>query len=95
MTTTDIIQNIYYGVMLIGVLFLIWKSVQGPQEKSDKADALMAQQLRQLQNDLVTLRDNHLAHLDKKVDDQGSTIRDLLVQLTRLNTIIEERFPKK
>jgi hypothetical protein len=81
--------------MLIGVLFLIWKSIQGPQEKSEKSDILLSAALKQVQADLSNLRDNHVAHLDMKLQDTNDAVQKLAIELTRLNTILEERLPKK
>ncbi len=88
----DLIVNI---VTLIGVIFAVYLAFRKPQERSEITDAEMRKDIIALRVDLVNLRDNHVHTLDTKLDVTNKSVQDLALQLTRLNTIIEERIPKK
>jgi hypothetical protein len=87
----DLIVNI---VTLIGVVFAVYLAVRKPQERSEITDAEMRKDIIALRVDLINLRDNHVHTLDTKLDVTNKAVQDLSLQLTRLNTIIEERIPK-
>ena len=99
-------------VYLIGVTSLItlvlqaYNSVIKPQYKSDKDDALLNQQVKdlakntadqllQMSKDFANLRDNHIHTLQIAQDNNSTQITDLRVTVTKLATIIDERIPKK
>lgn len=88
-------QAMTYVIGLGGAVFGVYSYFRNPQIKMDKAESIMALNIVQLQKDFANLRDNHIHSMDIKIDEQGKTIRDLLIQTTRLSTIIEERIPKK
>ena len=88
----DLIVNI---VTLIGVIFAVYLAFRKPQERSEITDAEMRKDIIALRVDLVNLRDNHVHTLDTKLDATNKSVQDLALQLTRLNTIIEERIHKK
>ncbi len=89
------LEIVYLSITLISVLFSAYSYFKDPQTKLEKGEGLMAMSIKQLQVDLTNLRDNHVHSLDIKLDEQGKTIRDLLIQVTKLSTIIDERIPKK
>lgn len=95
MTTTDIIQNVVNLLLILGVGFSVYKSWATPQKKNDENDIRLAERLEQVRNDLANLRDNHVHTLDIRITETNKAVQDLALQLTRLNTIIEERIPKK
>lgn len=88
-------------VYIIGIFSLITMILQAyntiikPQNKADKDDALLGQQLLNLQRDLINLRDNHVHSLDVKIDQVSTTVQQQAVEIGKLSTIIEERIPKK
>lgn len=79
----------------IGLVFTAINYFRNPQINLEKNEGLMSMSISQLQKDLANLRDNHVHSIDQKIDAQGASIRDLAIQVTRLQTIIEERIPKK
>lgn len=89
-------------VSLVAVAFSIYNYLRNPQINSDKADALMAQALKSLQDnftqfskDFANLKDNHLHMMDMKIDATNQAVTNLAITVTRLSTIIDERIPKK
>lgn len=84
-----------YAIGIGGAVFGIYSYFRNPQINSEKAESIMALNIVQLQKDFANLRDNHIHSMDIKIDEQGKAIRDLLIQTTRLSTIIEERIPRK
>ena len=95
MTTADKIQTLFYILSILGMAFLIYRNWRGPQEKTEKDDLEMRLQIRQLQADLINLRDNHVHTLDTKLDETNKSVSALAIEQARLNTIIEERIPKR
>lgn len=88
-------QIIMYGIGIGGAVFGVYSYFRNPQINSEKAESIMGLNIIQLQKDFANLRDNHVHSIDLKLDEQGKSIRDLLIQTTRLSTIIEERIPRK
>ncbi len=78
---------------LLGIIAGAWLYIRRPQEKSELTDVQMRAELTSLRSDLINLRDNHVHTLDTKLDVTNKAVQDLALQLTRLNTIIEERIP--
>lgn len=88
-------QNITFVIGLLGILFTVYNKFTVPQINSDKTDALLMQQLSDLQTDVINLRDNHIHSLDVKLDLTTESINKINVEVARLSVIIEERIPKK
>jgi len=95
MTNTEIIQNIVNATLLLGMLFTVYKSFRGPQEKTEKQDAVFAEQLKQLRLEFTNLKDNHIHSLDVKLDGAISSINAQAIETAKLSTIINERIPMK
>lgn len=92
---TDLTQNILNAILIFGAIFAVYKYFRGPQEKTEKNDAVMAEQFKQLRLEFTNLRDNHIHTLDVKIDGAITSINHQSVELAKLTTIIDERIPKK
>ncbi len=101
--------NITFVLGIVGILFTVYNYFREPQVKSDKTDALLAQQLQWSEQGtdrrfkdmqdrfdlLVAANQNHLHTVDTKVDALRNDFGKMEQSITRLSTIIEERIPKK
>jgi hypothetical protein len=94
MDAMDIITIIDQIITFLGVVFIVFNYFKNPQIKLEKGESLMAMSISQLGKDLANLRDNHIHTIDQKIDGQAGDIKNLAIEVTRLGTIIEERFPK-
>lgn len=102
-------ENMMFAVNIVGILFLIYISFRNPQIKSEKTDALLAQQLKlngesidrrfqevqKSHTDLVLQSNNHINEVEKKVDSLNTRIGEVDRSVVKLSTIIEERIPRK
>ena len=95
MSTTEIIQNVVNIVMLAGMVFAVYKSFQNPLQRSEKTDAIIGEQVKQLRIEFANLRDNHIHSLDLKIDGVASGVNLQAVEIAKLSTIIDERIPRK
>lgn len=80
---------------LITMILQAYQSIVKPQNKAEKTDAILGQQLINLQRDLVNLRDNHVHTLGMKIDKVNETVQTQAIEIGKLATIIDERIPKK
>lgn len=102
-------SNILFVIGLGGIIFTLFKAFYDPQKKSETNDLLMDQKTKFLkeeydkkfaliQADISTLtvqNKNHLHTLDVKLDTISSSVGDLRNSVVKLETIVEERIPKK
>jgi len=101
-------SNITFVIGLMAIAFTIWGKVTSPQFKSEKTDALMAQQIKffidgterrfaEIQNSfngLLLQSNNHIHTVDTKVEVLTASIGAMGNEITKLSTIIEERIPR-
>lgn len=80
---------------ILGTIFGIYSYFKNPQIKSEKIDALMAQDIKSLRDDVANLRDNHVHSLQQSLEQTNQNVSNLTVQVATLATIINERIPKK
>lgn len=92
---SNYVQIAFNGLSIIGMLFLVYRNWRAPQEKSEKESIRLADEFSRLRADFINLRDNHVHTLDVKLDETNKSITNLAIEYARLNTIIEERIPKK
>lgn len=109
MQITNLIQDVFYLASMLGMVFLVWKSVQGPQEKESQRAALLAQQVQIVAESvdrrfkdaqdsfqlLLLQSNNHIHTVDTKVEMLKTNVNDLSREIVKLQTIIEERIPNK
>lgn len=97
--TTESLSIAQGFISLITILFVVFLYFKKPQEKSELNDALFSQRIENLSKEMANLRDNHLHSIEIKLDAHiaGQVKNELIVaeHLTRLETILEERLPKK
>lgn len=89
------LSNILGVISIVGVIFAIYKSYRDPQAKSETIDSLLTLRMDNIEKSLTNLKDNHLHTLETKLDSTNGAVKDLLVEVTKLGTIISERIPRK
>lgn len=99
MITIENIQFILTICALGGIVFTIYKSVREPDIKTDKQlgiigeefgkrDALCEMRHKNIDGNILMIKENHLKHMEKD-------IKDLNEKMATVITIIEERIPRK
>lgn len=87
----EIIQLIISALTLIGIVFAIYRFFRDPDVKSAEEISLIKErcELRHqfIDENLVMIKENHLNHLE-------SDVAQLRTDMTRVLTILEERFKK-
>lgn len=88
-------QNIALILGIGGTIFGVYSYFKDPQIKLETNDTVFAVEMRNLKGELANLRDNHVHTLEVKLDITNKSIFDMAIQMTRLQTTLEERLPKK
>lgn len=102
-------SNILFALGIFGIVFSVFRYFRDPQVKSDKSDALMEQRMqyerdatrarfKEMQDGITAstaLAQNHIHTVDTKVDGLVSLCAQMGKDLVKLQTIIDERIPKK
>jgi len=102
-------SNIMFVLGLLAIMFSIFRYFREPQEKAEKTDALMDQQMRWTSdatenrfksmqesfNSLLLQSNNHIHTVETKVDRLHEGMGVLGQEVVKLATIIDERIPKK
>ena len=83
------------AIAIISGTFALYRYFKDPQEATDKAGALMAQDIKAIREDITNIRDNHIHSLQNSLNDTNKNVNNLTVQVATLATIIDERIPKK
>jgi hypothetical protein len=82
-----------------GIVFAVVKSIKQPQEKSKLNDVLFEERLGTMKDLFINLRDNHIhtleVKLDKHISDQQLASQENTKRFTRLETLLDERLPRK
>jgi hypothetical protein len=93
--TQETIQFAIQLATLIGIIFAIYKVFRDPDIKAGKAiQDLTAQQkaidacIADMKDDFKLLKENHIAHIERDINS-------LNIQMTRIETTLNERLPKK
>lgn len=98
MNITSILQLIISALTLLGIIFAIYKFFRDPDIKSEKNIALMQDQcvlkhqyldkdIGNIYKEISDIRKNHLDHIERDINQ-------LKIDVTRILTILEERFKK-
>ena len=96
--TLENLQFIISIATLLGFVFVAYRTFRDPDIKADKAIDILKEQIKAEKE--ITLQSlktiqNDLHTLGCQVDEQRKEVKDLGQTVTRLQTIIEERIPKK
>ena len=83
---------------LIGAVLSVFIYLTKPQQSADVAIEVLKSQHEQQDktiDDLITNERNDLHTVQEKLDEQNVKIESLMVEIGQLQTIIDERIPKK
>jgi len=92
------IQFIISIVTLLGFIFIAYRTFRDPDIQADKSISLLKDQLqyeRRITDKSLETQQNCLHSLEMKVQLQNEAIAGLSDTVIKLQTIIEERVPKK
>lgn len=104
------IDYVRFGIEVITIIFVVYLYFRKPQitadqEIRDHYQAFQAAQeknmifFKQIERDFANMRDNHIHTLEMKQDQQSAEIGQIKIDIakgmTRIETLMEERFPKK
>lgn len=86
-------------ISILAIIFGVYLYFKKPQIKSEMFDAVFEEKFRNLNATVINLRDNHIHTLDSKLEqhikDQQLTTEANIRQMTRIETLLEERLPRK
>lgn len=95
----NILDNAKSILDIVAVLFVVFLYFKKPQIKSEMFDAVFEEKFKNLNATVVNLRDNHIHTLDSKLDqhikDNQIASEANIRQMTRIETLLEERLPHK
>lgn len=96
---SEININLILSILALGsAIFAIYKYFRTPDEKADKSITILDRELaeqKRLAAEAVKTTQNCIKTLETKIDIQSSGLSDFGNRLTRLETIIDERIPRK
>lgn len=87
--------NVLFVLGLLGTLFTVYNYFREPQVKSERTDAITALKVAGLETSVKTILENHLPHIDQRLNSLHDNINKTNENVIRLTTIIDERIPKK
>jgi hypothetical protein len=101
-------SNITFALGIIAIVFTIYRYFKDPQTDDEKQAALLGQRVQFMYenfearyksmqdnfNSLLLQSNNHIHTLDVKIDKLACETTDLVKEVTKLQTIIDERIPK-
>ena len=80
---------------LLAILFSIYRYFKDPQIKSDQTDGILTLEIKQLKEEIINLKDNHIHSLREAIVNTNNNLNNLTVQVAKLSTVVEERLPRK
>ena len=102
-------SNTTFVIGILAILFSVYNYFRNPQIKSEKVDALLDQKVKftneindrrfiEVQNNInkaFELAQNHTHSVEMSVNKLVDKVNDIGKDIIKLQTIIEERIPKK
>jgi len=96
--TLENIQFIVSATTLLGFIFVAYRTFRDPDIKADKSIELLQGQVkaeREISMQAIKTIQNDLHSLGRQVDENRKEIKELSNVIIKLETIIDERIPKK
>ncbi len=94
MTNFFTAENIIASIAVVSIIFNTFQYFSRPQQVSDKREGILALEIKQLKEDIVNLRDNHIHSLEIAIKDTNTNLNLLTNQVGKLATVIDERVPR-
>ena len=89
------IPNIVFALIIAERIFAIFSYFKNPQIQSDKNDLLLNSNVTSLKEAVQHLKDNDLHTIQKTLEMHENSMKFLAIETAKLQTIIDERVPKK
>ena len=89
------IPNIVFALIIAERIFSIFNYFKNPQIQSDKNDLMLSASVASLKEALEHFKNNDLHTMQKTLELHENSIRFLTLETAKLQTIIDERIPKK
>ena len=89
------IPNIVFALIIAERIFAMFNYFKNPQIQSDKNDLLLNSNVTSLKEAVQHLKDNDLHTIQKTLELHENTMKLLAIEAAKLQTIIDERIPKK
>lgn len=101
--------NVVFALGILGTIFTVYNYFKNPQIRSEQIDALLQQRIQwqtesnekrftELQNnikDAFLLAQNHTHTVGTQVENLTTIITNMGNQIVRLQTLVDERLPRK
>lgn len=89
------IPNIVFALIIAERIFAIFNYFKNPQIQSDKNDLLINSSITSLKESVDHLKNNDLHTIQKTLEMHENSMKLLAIETAKLQTIIDERVPKK
>lgn len=89
------IPNILFAIIIAEKIFTVFGYFKNPQIQNDKNDLLLNTDMKSLKETVDHIKDNDLHTIQKTLEGHDNNIKLLAIQMAKLETIIDERIPKK
>lgn len=91
---TSVLTLILATCNFLGILFAVYSYFRNPQIKTDQTTSSLEGNFKDLQRQVVELRETHLRAVENDLKLLTNAVNDLSKTVVRLSTIIDERIPK-
>jgi len=89
-------EYLTFGISILGVTFGVYHFFRNPQIKSDNLLTIFDERIKSQQiltDKLNSIETNHLHTIEENIKSSQQAIRQLELQVAKVNTILEERLP--
>lgn len=96
--TLENLQFIVSIITLLGFVFVVYRTFHEPDVKADKSITILDRELteqKKLANEALIITQNCIHSLELKTEVQIKQLNILTNRIIKLETIIEERLPRK
>lgn len=98
MTGVITFENLTFIVAILGVIFGVYHFFRNPDIKNDKAICLLENELKsskEISTIAIKTMQNDVHTLNSKIDSLSLEVKQLCIMVGKLETIINERLPRK
>lgn len=88
-------SNIVLLILIISNLFTVFLYFRNPQENLEKKYISLDGKYKELEKEILDIKQTNIIAINKNVADLTSTVNKLEISVAKLSTIIDERIPKK
>jgi|GEM_PF-2612157 hypothetical protein len=89
------VPNVIFTIIVAEKVFTIFNYFKNPQIQNDKNDLLLSASVTSLKETVQHIKDNDLHTIQKTLEMHENTMKLLAIEAAKLQTIIDERIPKK